>query len=222
MTEAQWLACDNPAQMLKLVRDGTSERRLRLFACACCRRIWYLLADERSRIGVEVAERLAEGLVPRDELEEVAGEASAVFYEASEKSDSLSNSGFHRMVAAAAAADALDERDQMLRTVTRATGAIGSQQATVDQEEVAQSALLRDIFGNPFRPVAFSSEWRTDTALSLARQMYDGRDFGAMPILADALQEAGCDNEDILNHCRGTNATHVRGCWVVDLVLGKE
>ena len=82
--------------------------------------------------------------------------------------------------------------------------------------------LLRDVFGNPFRPVAFAPEWRTETALTLAGQMYESRDFSAMPILADALQDAGCDSEDILNHCRATNATHVRGCWVVDLVLGKE
>jgi hypothetical protein len=85
-----------------------------------------------------------------------------------------------------------------------------------------QAELLRDILGNPFRPVTFSPEWRTDTAVSLARQMYDSREFGAMPILADALQDAGCDADDILSHCRDTSATHVRGCWVVDLVLGKE
>jgi hypothetical protein len=81
---------------------------------------------------------------------------------------------------------------------------------------------LYDIFGNPFRPVEFSPEWRTDTAVALARQMYESREFSAMPILADALQDAGCDNDDILNHCRDTTLTHVRGCWVVDLVLGKE
>jgi hypothetical protein len=82
--------------------------------------------------------------------------------------------------------------------------------------------FFRDIFGNPFRPVSFSPEWRTDTALSLAKQMYESRDFSAMPILADAIQDAGCDSEDILNHCRDANQPHVRGCWVVDLVLGKE
>ena len=81
--------------------------------------------------------------------------------------------------------------------------------------------LLRDIFGNPFRPVTFSPQWRTDTVLALAGQMYESRDFGAMPILADALQDAGCDDEDILLHCRGPGP-HVRGCWVVDLVLGKS
>jgi hypothetical protein len=82
-------------------------------------------------------------------------------------------------------------------------------------------ACVREVFGNPFRPVHFDSEWRTDTAVSLARQMYDSQDFSAMPILADALQDAGCDNADVLNHCRDTTLTHVRGCWVVDLVLGK-
>jgi hypothetical protein len=89
------------------------------------------------------------------------------------------------------------------------------------REHTAQSQLVREIVGNPFRPVTFSSEWRTDTVLSLARTMYDGRDFSAMPILADALQDAGCEVPDILNHCR-SGGVHVRGCWVVDLVLGKE
>jgi hypothetical protein len=88
-------------------------------------------------------------------------------------------------------------------------------------ERIGQAQLFRDIFGNPFRPATFSPEWRTDTVLALARQMYEARDFGAMPILADALQDAGCDNVDILAHCRGSGP-HVRGCWIVDLVLGKE
>jgi hypothetical protein len=84
-----------------------------------------------------------------------------------------------------------------------------------------QKLLFCDIFGNPFRPVAFSREWLTSTVVTLAQQMYDSRDFSAMPILADALQDAGCDNADILGHCRG-DGPHVRGCWVVDLVLGKS
>jgi hypothetical protein len=75
--------------------------------------------------------------------------------------------------------------------------------------------------GNPFRPVALNPEWLTPTVTALARGMYDSRDFGAMPILADALQDAGCDSEDILSHCR-SDGPHVRGCWVVDLVLGKD
>jgi hypothetical protein len=82
--------------------------------------------------------------------------------------------------------------------------------------------LIREIFGNPFRPVSFDPEWRTSTAVAIAKGMYDTRDFSAIPILADALQDAGCDNEDVLNHCRAADGVHVRGCWVVDLVLGKS
>jgi len=83
-----------------------------------------------------------------------------------------------------------------------------------------QSALARDIFGNPFRPVTFAKSWRTERTVGLALRMYEERAFAAMPILADALEEAGCDNADILTHCREPGV-HVRGCWVVDLVLGK-
>ncbi len=89
----------------------------------------------------------------------------------------------------------------------------------VKRAELARN--LRDIFGNPFHPVTFLSEWRTSTVLALAQQMYDSRDFSAMPILADALQDAGCADEALLAHCREPGA-HVRGCWVVDLVLGRE
>jgi hypothetical protein len=76
-----------------------------------------------------------------------------------------------------------------------------------------------DIFGNPFRLINFSPMWRTSTTVSLARTVYESRDFSAIPILADALQDAGCDSTDILDHCRDTSPAHVRGCWVVDLVL---
>jgi hypothetical protein len=89
-----------------------------------------------------------------------------------------------------------------------------------EAERARCADLVRDIFGSPFISCSFSPDARTDTALSLARQMHGARDFSAMPILADALQDAGCDNTDILDHCRGP-VPHVRGCWVVDLVLGK-
>jgi len=82
--------------------------------------------------------------------------------------------------------------------------------------------LIYDIFGNPFRKVKFNKKWRTSTAVALAKQMHESRDFSAMPILADALQDAGCNNTDVLSHCRDEKQIHVRGCWVVDLVLGKE
>ena len=93
--------------------------------------------------------------------------------------------------------------------------------AGCDHGELLLVTLARDIFGNPFRPVTFDPAWRTSETISIAGRMYDSRDFSAMPILADALEEAGCTNPDLLLHCRELGV-HVRGCWVVDLVLGKS
>jgi hypothetical protein len=93
------------------------------------------------------------------------------------------------------------------------------------QRDVAERfivRLLHDIFGPlPFRDVAIAPEWLTSTVTALARGIYDEKAFERMPILADALQDAGCDNDEILNHCRAAGWEHVRGCWVVDLLLGK-
>jgi hypothetical protein len=92
------------------------------------------------------------------------------------------------------------------------------------EEESCQCAIIRDIFGNPFRPSILDPAWLTwhgSLLVSMARQVYDSRDFMDMPILADALEEAGCTNQDILGHCR-SGCEHVRGCWVVDLVMGKS
>jgi hypothetical protein len=88
-------------------------------------------------------------------------------------------------------------------------------------ERRALAGLVRDVFGNPFRPVVFDPAWRAETVAALASAIYPDRAFDRMPILADTLEDAGCDNADILNHCRGPGP-HFRGCWVVDLVLGKE
>ncbi|MBA4064380.1 MAG: hypothetical protein C0501_11835 [Isosphaera sp.] len=81
---------------------------------------------------------------------------------------------------------------------------------------------MREIFGNPFRHVVVDPAWRTSTVVALAAGVYDERAFDRLPILADALQDAGCDSDDLLTHLRDPNATHVRGCWALDLVLGKE
>ncbi|HEX3148247.1 MAG TPA: hypothetical protein VHR66_09185 [Gemmataceae bacterium] len=91
----------------------------------------------------------------------------------------------------------------------------------VEEEKLAQVLLVRDLFANPFRPVAFDPRWRTSDSVGVARGIYQHRAFDRMPILADALMDAGCDDTAILDHCRGLGP-HVRGCWVVDLVLGKE
>jgi hypothetical protein len=94
--------------------------------------------------------------------------------------------------------------------------------AAVNAEQVAQCGLLRDILGNPFRPLPhLEPAWLTPTVVAIACRAYDTCDFAALPVLADALEDAGCDDEKMLSHCRGPGP-HVRGCWVIDLLLGKS
>lgn len=88
------------------------------------------------------------------------------------------------------------------------------------KNQLSEKALY-DIFGNPGRPMSFDVTWLTGTVVALAQSIYNDRAFDRMPILADALEDAGCNSQDILSHCRQPDG-HVRGCWVVDLVLGRE
>jgi hypothetical protein len=231
MTEAEWLASESSSTLLNLMPLQPSERKMRLFGCACFRRIWELLPDARSRDAVEVIERFADGKATESELQGAEATAEGAFRDRCNEAGGPANGGDDSPHARSAlgvwVATGLEE-DFLPPGVGNARlamkgGTSGIALAVDDfrSEEAAQARLLRDILGNPFRPVSFSPEWRTDNAVALARQMYDSRDFSAMPILANALQDAGCDNDDILNHCR-SEGPHVRGCWVVDLVLGKE
>jgi hypothetical protein len=224
MNEHQWLKCVAPQQMLLFAgaKRGVNGRKLRLFECACCRRIWHLLADERSRHAVETAERYSDGQANEQDL----GDAVTAARNIVSQTDSYSN--YHAKSAAAAAATP-DLRDLMLAGGIAAAKAIAFHRSLHTQydghvaqaEWDAQARLVRDIFGNPFRPVTINPAWRTSNVSALAQAIYADRAFDRLPILADALEDTGCDNADILNHCRQPGE-HVRGCWVVDLVLGKE
>ncbi|VTR95537.1 Uncharacterized protein OS=Sorangium cellulosum (strain So ce56) GN=sce5710 PE=4 SV=1 [Gemmata massiliana] len=214
MTEAEWLACADPTPMhnflclgLKVSRTKLGRRKLRLHACSCGRRVWHLLNNQSHR-AIEVAERFAEGLATTTELEKMwrrvcdsvtCGTACAPISVAIAQTASVGQ--------AVAALAAVRQRQ-------------GKYEEARCAENKAQADLVRDIFGNPFRPVVVDSSWLTSDVLALATGVYEGRVFDRMPILADALQDAGCDNEDVLSHCRG-DGLHVRGCWVVDLLLGK-
>ena len=210
MTEAEWLACVEPERMMKRFYPRPSSRKYRLFGCACCRHAWEASPTAPSPLAVravEVAELFADGLAPEADLADC-----------------------HTRLLDAMRGQRTPDHDNIAYCVTGRKPVMDAKEASrlcrrvapSPDEALTQVAFNRDIFGNPFRPVVFFPSWRTDTAISLARTMYDERDFGAMPILADALQDAGCDSDDVLNHCRDANRDHVRGCWVVDLVLGKE
>jgi hypothetical protein len=219
LTEDAWLACDDPRTMLLYLQSQTSDRKLRLFAVACCRVIWDLLPGEDCREKVELAEQFADGIGNYEAL----GRPYKTGYPIGRGlSVEAWRKGYASFACAAAAREsAWEAATHAITYATKARSYPGE-----SRYGRPQATLLREIvgntFGHPFRPVLFSPSWRTDTAVALARQMYESRDFSAMPILADALQDAGCDHADILGHCRGTNQVHVWGCWVVDLVLGKS
>ena len=229
MTEAEWLACDDPKPMLESLRDKASDRKLRLFAVACCRRLSGLVSDSLADDAVRIAERHAEGFAAGDELGRAAAAVSATLDGFDFNTAPLSAHAALALARKATHPDAWRAARGILvnatwEVATAAFRAAGGSDAAQDRAEKAENAaqadLLRDIFGNPFRPATLDPAWRTPTAVALAGQMYESRDFGAMPILADALQDAGCDSDEVLDHCRGPGP-HVRGCWVVDLVLGK-
>jgi hypothetical protein len=229
MTEAEWLKRDWPSNMLELMiersaaihgRSGVeaADTKFRLFGCGACRRVWGLLANPASRTLVEAAERFALQQAAFDEVQ-----AASQFIERPvlRRNDPRTGAQLH----ATDAVLCLGHRTARTGALELLNKVIAAALCDPDQPEVLDrhcSALLRCIFGNPFRPVSFDVSWRTTTAAAIAKQMYDSRDFSAMPILADALQDAGCDNDDVLNHCRAADGVHVRGCWVVDLVLDKK
>ena len=239
MTEAEWLSAQ-PAlnAMLYHTAVRSSERKLRLFMCACCCRIEPELIDERSKVALAGLAEYSEGNLTPAELQRInalARDASDAI-EAPLYVDGALVSNAHSNAACAilcatnldVVGDRLSDAPSSVAFYARSvfSGIVYERTSDPDEADVAdkaegviQAEFLRDIFGNPFRPVKFAKAWRTDTVLTLARQMYDARNFGAMPILADALQDAGCEDEAILMHCRDANQPHVRGCWVCDLVL---
>lgn len=197
-----WLESSDPEWMLCQL-EHTSPRKLRLLACACCRSIWALFTDARSHHSVEISERFANGSASEEELR-VALHATL---------------GSTDDMAWIAAWVAMLEARTVAEVVV--SHLVGVRRATKGREPVFIADMVRDVFGNPFMPVAFDDRWRTIDVMGVAQHIYDSRDYG-LPIqaLADALGEAGCGDDAIHNHLR-LPGIHVRGCWVIDLILGK-
>jgi hypothetical protein len=211
MTERKWLDATDPGSMLRhLERTSEDRRKLRLFACACCRRTRSVLKSKETRNLLEMTELFADGLVRRGEVEKLREHWLR-------RLDTVVMGWRQRALASTTDLAMRWRLSEMARAVC---GQVATAANRPEFELKQHGKLLRDIFGNPFRPVAFDPSWRTSTAIGIAATMYDSRDFAPMPILADALEDAGCDHPDVLAHCRGPGP-HVRGCWVVDLVLGK-
>jgi hypothetical protein len=200
------------------------DRKLRLFAVACYRESRFHISDERAQRVIDLSEAFADDLQKHAELVEAAGKIQTGQWD-----------NPHRLVIDAVAVPSASYIDsarkyrhgvqQLIDLRTRMKGPFDRWILETEakwHEQFAFLQLLRDIVGNPFRPVAFDSRWRSEAAVALASAIYAERAFDRMPILADALEEAGCDHPDVLTHCRDPHQLHARGCWVVDLVLNKS
>jgi hypothetical protein len=222
MTDDEWLACDSQTRMRGHIRAGSFRApRWVLFDLACVGRVRDLLGPRYLSY--------VDGFDGRDESTLRSVDASAVHL------DDLQEEGRTprtlradplREAKQAAARAVLSLGSYTLATSEMVCVAAGRRAGRSDLQEAvraerrAHAALMRCVFCSTLAPVALDPMWRTDTAVALAGQMRLLRDYSAMPILADALQDAGCEDERILAHCRCGEA-HARGCWVVDRVLGR-
>jgi hypothetical protein len=224
MTEAEWLACTDPTPMLEFLRGKASVRKLRLFACCCCYRLhdlWGMM--DGCLEAVEFANLYADGGAAREDLKLMSDDLSVIddYYGSSEEIR------FHALdcVMAIPLGDVSGLANRIIEYFENQHYWTEAElEAEQEAERVLQCEILRDFFGNPFRPVIVEPTWLTwngGTVPRLAQVVYDERAFDRLPDLADALEAAGRTNADILGHCRGPGP-HVRGCWVVDLLLGKE
>ena len=253
-SEADWLECISPEQMLAHLGGRASARKKRLFACACIRRIWPLLDDERLYAAVELAERYADGQADARQMQRALLLVSLLREEraAAEKRQATWMARAAR--AAAQAVEALlpvkgailetprDVRDppdvisatRIARTAARADSAFREERSGAALLSCADSSprlesldavdLLREIFVNPFRTVIVDPTWLAHEGgfvAKRARAVYQENRFDELPLVADALARAGCTDAAILSHCR-TPGGHVRGCWVVDALLGMQ
>jgi hypothetical protein len=242
MTEAEWLACEDPTKMLlfikgrRTMRKRAKQRKQRLFAVACCLRLRPLLDDERSRRCIEVVEGFADDRVTTDELRVAETEAREMWLKNAADDTAYAClalcakevNGLHVSTSAVSAVFKRQRREanQPFDPLD------GRRSGACPSEERAQSMLIRDVFGNPFRPspplpLAVLA-WNDGTVPRIAQGIYEERQLPAgtlnttrLAILADALLDAGCDNEDLMQHCRQPGP-HVRGCWAIDAILGKS
>jgi hypothetical protein len=232
MDEATWGLCPDPFEMLNFLQAGGwgSDRKLRLVCCAFCRAVEHLLTDARYRMALDVAERYADGLADVSEMRQAH---ASVMQASTHTEDYEWSEDKQGMLLAANAVGWATEHREPLDPPAYLAGcaALGAKNASLSEGlpeaevHATQSALIRDILGTlPFRPMDVRPSvlaCDNGTAVRLAQAIYAERSFGDLPILANALEEAGCDDPEILAHCRAAGS-HVRGCWVIDLLLGRK
>lgn len=206
MTEVEWRDASEPHALLRYLQESgsASDRKLRLFAVACVRRVWVWIHPLGQR-AVEVAEAFADGAADAAELRAARLACQGLGGDAA----------WYPAVTNPAIAARNSARS--VQTGVAKNPLLGDEAA----ELLAQAELVREIFGNPFHRIAVDPAWRNPRVLALARIIYDNRAFERMPELAEALARAGCTERELLDHCAGSGP-HVRGCWALDLLLGQN
>jgi hypothetical protein len=220
VTEQEWLGCTEPMTLLKFLGRQASPRKLRLVNVACCRRLFdEIPVSIQDKKAVDVAELFADGKASPQELQDVQDiictewAAATVYPEVDFEAA--------RHVAWSSMCDAPERDAYPPGSDEKVAASCSAGQAW---ERQAQVRFIRCIFGNPFRPVHTDPTWLAwsgGLVLELAQGVYDDRAFDRLIVLADALEEAGCLDAELLAHCREPGE-HVRGCWVVDLLALKE
>lgn len=201
MTEKEWLNARDPFTYTK----GITPKQRRLFTCACCHRIWHLLTDQRSKTAVEVSERFAYRKASQEELTIARDNAWQAYY-ACPSADTAAASHAQDIYASRLAVAAATTRAQVEDAIYYGN--------TYRAERLQQVKLLQDIVGNPFRPMP--RQPLTNNIKGLAKEIFEKQDYSLLPILADALREADCD-QAMIDHCSEPN--HVLGCWLIDFIL---
>lgn len=211
MTEAEWNECTDPQRLLEFLRGKVSDRKLQMFAVACCRRLGPTLDHDQETF--EVAEQRADGLLTPEAFLDAWWDACEAHDEAKRLRD-LRNTVFGAALGVVWSDATVDD------LTDGAAGICGA--ARMSTEKTLLVEILRDLIGpSTFRAGALDPAWLTTPVTALAESIYNERAFDRLPLLADALEEAGCTCQEILAHCREPRP-HARGCWVVDLLLAKE
>lgn len=232
MTEAQWLACRTSRKLMDFLRNRLGERKLRLIGCACCRSAWPELTLAEIRTAVEVAESIADGVATEAEKAEgfrqadyarnmTTGTVRGIPKRYKKRTVWCTAFAVYELVVSLDPNFAGHPSNVMHACVRDALDYLSETWQRPSAERLRQAHVIRDIVGNPFSQTRFAPDWRTTDVTLLAQRIYDTRDFGALPILADALQDAGCTHDALLAHLRDPKQTHWRGCWALDLALAR-
>ena len=213
MTEAEWLHHDEPDAMLEFVGKRLADRKLLLIVCGCCR----------------VRSTYESGAAYMAEMFEKAADRSLDAHAKMSMMSTFNELMQGNMLTFALRAMSGSEGSclSLARTAIGMIRQLEQQQSTPQETPIAarkcenQANVVREIVGNPFSQNEFDPQWRTSTVHDLTVTIDDERSWQKLPILADALEDAGCDDIEMLNHCRSEHAIHHRGCWVIDSILGR-